>query len=139
MIGHRPGRAAGAAALAGALLFTLAAPARPARAADRSGDMTQGTRVLAWTGGDHLGVAIAADVRYQPGADARVVISGPRREIADIVVEHGDIRHGAQNVWRWWRWWDWDGARRVRILVVAPRLSAASLSGAGRLDLGRRR
>lgn len=101
------------------------------------------TRVLPWTGGDRLHVALNADVRYVPGADNRVVVTGPGEEIDDVVVSHGAIYH--YRVEQWWRWWDWEkwwrrewnDDHRIRIVVTAPHLSAAGVSGSGDLDLGR--
>ncbi len=92
------------------------------------------TRVLPWTGGDRLGVEVGADVRYVPGADAQVTVTGPRDEVQDIVVDNGEIRRAHAYGWRWR--WRREPYRRVRIVVRAPRLSAASLGGSGRLDLG---
>ena len=95
------------------------------------------TRVLPWTGGDRLAVGVDADVRYVPGADAKVVITGPSNLVDDIVDDHGVIRHS--EVGSWWRWWGWSWGptHNVRIVVTAPHLSAADVSGSGRLDLGR--
>ena len=140
MVGFAPGRRwiGVAAALLGpglAAAFVLAG-ADPARAAAWGvKDTTEATRVLPWTGGDRLGVAVDADVRYVQGPSASVVVSGPRYLIRDIVADGGWIRRPS------WRWWDWWGVwrrpyNRIRIVVTAPHLSAAGLSGSGRLDLG---
>jgi hypothetical protein len=131
-------------ALAAALisLSALAAVAPQAAAADRpwfapppAPDRTVRTRTLPWTGGEHLGVAIAADVRYVPGASNTVSITGPNDLIHDIVVDNGVIRHD-QEQWRWWRW-SFRRTSDIRIVVTTPRISDASVSGSGRLDLGR--
>ena len=96
---------------------------------------TATTRVLPWPGGDRLEVAVAADVRYVQGADARVVITGPADQIDDIIVDGGVIRH-AQSSWRWWDW-SWKPSQAVAIVVTAPHISAVGVSGSGRLTLGR--
>ncbi len=94
------------------------------------------TRTLAWSGGDRLWVGVDADTRYVPGADAKVVVTGPRSEIKDIVVDDGVIRRQVRR-WRWgWRWGRWSEPE-VHIVVTAPHLSSAGVGGAGRLDLGR--
>jgi hypothetical protein len=117
--------ALGAAALAGC------APPGAARAEGSA----QATRTLAWTGGDRLWLSVPADARYVRGPQASVVITGPKRLIDHIVVDHGAIRYQGMD-WGWPGGWPWrDG--RVRIVVTAPYLSAVALSGSGQLDLGR--
>jgi hypothetical protein len=113
----------------------LAAWAQPARR-----DTTIRTRVLAWPGGDRLVVATSADVRYVQGPAAKVVITGPTDQISDIVVDGGVIRHDRDRWgwdWRWWRLWSWRPEHQVRIVVTAPQIDEASVSGSGHLDLGR--
>jgi hypothetical protein len=115
-------------------LAALAASSVPAPA--QAAEASQ-TRVLAWTGGDRLSVAVGADVDYVPGADAKVVVTGPADQIRDIVVDHGVIKH-EEGGWHWFGYWgpDWT-ADRIKIVVTAPRLSAAHIGGSGRLNLGR--
>ncbi len=121
-----------ASALATAAPALAAFPAPPPRPSK-----VVRTRVLPWTGGDRLVVAVDADVRYVPGAAARVVITGPADDIDDIVDNHGVIQHDRNgSFWRWWRW-NWGSSRDVQIVVTAPHLSTVGVSGAGRLDLGR--
>ena len=98
-------------------------------------DGAPATRVLPWTGGDRLEVAVAADVRYVQGADARVTIAGPVDQIADIVVDGGVIRH-ERTSWRLWDW-SWPSSQGVTIVVTAPRIATAGVSGSARLALGR--
>lgn len=123
-----------AALLAGAAL----APPLPALA-DAPPGAAGGSqiRVLLWTGGDRLSVGVAADVDYVPGANARVIITGPADLIDDIIVQDGAIRH-RDTGWRWFGWsrQDW-GGERIKIVVTAPHLSAANVSGSGHLNLGR--
>jgi hypothetical protein len=94
-----------------------------------------------WSGGDRLFVAIGADVRYVQGPVGKVVITGPDHAISDIVVDHGVIRHDRRSWgWEWWKGWSWDGwrgERDVHVVVTAPHLEKAAVSGSGHLDLGR--
>lgn len=127
--------------LLAAALFTSAAlaPALPALAASSVAAAAEGvqTRVLPWTGGDRLSVGVAADVDYVQGPDNKVVITGPADLVRDIVVDHGVIRRD-DGGWHWFGWWgpDWR-ADRIKIVVTAPRLSAAHIGGSGHLNLGR--
>ena len=98
------------------------------------------TRVLGWTGGERLFVSTHADVRYVQGQNARVVVTGPASEIEDIVVDDGvirrDDRRGDWFGW-FWTWRDWRSTPDVRIVVTAPHIAEAGVSGSGHLDLGR--
>jgi hypothetical protein len=103
-------------------------------------DQTVRTKTLAWTGGDRLFVALAADVRYVQGQDAKVVVTGPADEIEDIVVDGGVIRYGRERGWGFfpfWHWRDWGFERDVNIVVTAPQITGAGVGGSGHLDLGR--
>jgi hypothetical protein len=100
-------------------------------------DHTERTRTLPWPGGERLVIAVSADARYVQGNDAKVVITGPADEISDIVVDQGVIRH-EQTHWGWgWFWGNWRSGHGVRIVVTAPRISQADVSGSGHLNLGR--
>jgi hypothetical protein len=122
---------------AGAFAALAPLPASRARAAEPGG-MSEASRTLPWTGGDHLWVSVSADVRYVQGPDAKVTISGPRRLVDRIVVRRGVIAYEPTSWWGWWGWgWRSEGSDRVRITVTAPHLEAATLSGSGRMDLGR--
>ncbi len=95
------------------------------------------TRTLPWTGGERLVLSVPADARYVQGPNARVVITGPRREIEHIVVDHGIIRQD-RNGWSWGFFnWDWGASHAIRIVVTAPRVDDVGVSGSGHLDLGR--
>lgn len=140
MIDCKPARWAAAAAPLGALVVVLvASPLTSARAQPVApADHAVRTRVLAWPGGDRLFVSVNADVRYVPGGNAKVVVTGPADEIDDIVVDDGVIRHDRVHWgWQWWRWWDWRSSQGVHIVVTAPRVDEAGVSGSGHLDLGR--
>ncbi len=114
-----------------------AAHAQPAR----SRDPTVRTRVLGWPGGDRLFVAANADVRYVQGPNGKVVVTGPAADIEDIVVDDGVIRHDRENWnrdwWKWWRWQDWRSQPVIHIVVTAPHVGVAGVSGSGHLDMGR--
>ena len=135
----RPAR--GLASMALAAIFIAAPWAAAHGQAARPRDDTVRTRVLGWTGGDRLFVATNADVRYVPGPNARAVITGPASEIQDMVVDDGVIRHDGdrwgRDWWKWWRWQDWRPRSIVHVVVTAPHVSQAGVSGSGHLDLGR--
>ena len=86
----------------------------------------QGTRELAWSGGDTLDVDIPAEITYTqaPGA-GKLTISGPQRELDNLVLEDGHLRvtHGR------YRHGD------LTIVMTAPAVSRFNLSGAGRLSI----
>ena len=137
MVGFGLIRGAASAALAMAFVAAPLAQANGQPAPSR--DRAVRTRTLAWPGGDRLFVAVNADVRYVQGPGAKVVITGPADEIDDIVVDRGAIRHEGQR-WGWalWNWtWRWNRAQDIRIVVTAPHVEAAGVSGSGHLDLGR--
>lgn len=137
MSAQHPTRSRALLALGVSSAFVLAAalgglPSAPARAQESSADTT---RVAPWTGGDHLSLAVAADTEYVRGADAKVVITGPKDIVDHIVVERDLIRYDDEL--RKWRPWPWRDEGHVRIVVTAPSLSSAAMRGSGRLDLGR--
>ena len=135
----RPAR--GAASIALAIVF-ISAPLATAHGQPASRrDEAIRTRVLAWPAGDRLFVGVSADVRYVQGPSAKAVITGPNNEIEDIVVDRGVIRRARQGWdWQWWRLWkwrDWRLAPDVHIVVTAPHVAEAGVSGSAHLDLGR--
>ncbi|MGZ6014802.1 MAG: GIN domain-containing protein [Phenylobacterium sp.] len=86
----------------------------------------QATRDLAWSGGDTLAVDMPADVRYTqaPGA-AKVTVSGPEREVADVEIEDGHIRYGRHHG----HWGD------LTVVVSAPAVSHFEISSDGILAI----
>jgi hypothetical protein len=123
-----------------AVVLPLAACSRPVETRNDA----VGTRTLAWPGGDRLFVGLSADVRYVQGQTAKVVVTGPSDEIEDIAVIDGVIRHDRDRWgWDWWAPWRWPRGRGwswrpdVQIVVTAPAISEAGVSGSGHLDLGR--
>ena len=123
---------ASVAIAAGATLFR----ARPDPASESP---AQVTRTFVWDGGERLSVGVPGEVRYVPGPDNKVTVTGPQR-----VVDRMTVRHGAIVFDPWsGRWfghlfvggrWPEDG---VRIVVTTPRLSDVDVGGAARLELGR--
>lgn len=87
----------------------------------------EATRTLAWTGGEHLGVSLPANVRYVVGPRAGVVITGPRNWIEHIVADGGDLRFD-RSMWN---------VHGIRVVVTAPRLNDVDLSGSGILVMDR--
>ena len=51
-----------------------------------------GTREIAWTGGESVGIAIPATLRYQPGAGDQVRIAGDASLIAHVYLDGTDIK-----------------------------------------------
>ena len=102
-------------------------------------DERDATLTRSWSG-ERVVVAIPGQVRYVPGPVGQVTITGPRRRLEQIRIEHGVI--GMRPQWRGWFWsWSnvgvWGDADRVQVVLTAPRISSAVLAGPGRLDLGR--
>ncbi|WP_296599729.1 DUF2807 domain-containing protein [Phenylobacterium sp.] len=87
----------------------------------------QGTRTLAWSGAERLGIDLPADVRYvQQAGPAAVIVTGPQRAIDEVVVRGDSIRyehHGAH-----WR-------PKLSIVVRAPNISQFEVSGDNRLAI----
>jgi hypothetical protein len=87
----------------------------------------QTTREIAWSGGDALVVDIPADVQYTQGpGPAKLVVTGPQDVVADIVVEHGQVRLAHDHD----RWSD-----GVSIVMTAPSVSRFEMDGSGKLDI----
>lgn len=94
----------------------------------RHADMgPQGTRTLAWTGGDRLDVELPADVRYvQQAGPATVVVTGPQRAVNEVVVRGDALRYDHRGAhWR----------PKLTIVVRAPDISRFEISGASRLAI----
>jgi hypothetical protein len=87
----------------------------------------QGTRELAWTGGETLEVDVPAEITYTqaPGA-GKLTVTGPQREIEDLVLESGHLSftHGRHR-----RHGD------LTIVMTAPAVSRFNLNGSGRLAI----
>ena len=76
--------AAAAGVLAGAVLFR----ARPAPVSESAAEVT---RTFAWDGGEKLSVGVPGEVRYVPGPDNKVTVTGPQRVVDRMAVRHGAI------------------------------------------------
>lgn len=86
----------------------------------------QGTRELAWTGGDTLDVDVPAEITYTQSAGAgKLTISGPQRDLDNLVLENGRLHfaHGRH--------------RRgdLTIVMTAPAVNRFNLMGSGRLAI----
>jgi hypothetical protein len=90
----------------------------------RSG--AQGSREMAWTGGDTLDVDVPADITYTqaPGA-GKLTITGPQRALDNLVLEDGHLhlRHGRYR------------SADLTIVMTAPAVSRFNLNGEGRLAI----
>ena len=86
----------------------------------------EGTREMAWTGGDTLDVDVPAEITYTqaPGA-GKLTITGPQRSLDSLVLEDGHLRftHGRH------RHGD------LTIVMTAPAVSRFNLNGTGRLAI----
>jgi hypothetical protein len=87
----------------------------------------QGTRELAWSGGDTLEVDVPAEVTYTqaPGA-GKLTVTGSQRDLDNLVLEsghlsftHGRHRHHGD----------------LTIVMTAPAVSRFNLNGSGRLAI----
>jgi hypothetical protein len=100
------------------------------------------TRELTWNGGESLVLDLPVDVTYVQGAEARVVIEGPKDYAERITLEGGrfglagDVQIDSSDVTI-----DLNGVRvldasdRIRITVTAPKVSTFTVNGAGDLDI----
>ncbi|WP_296816999.1 DUF2807 domain-containing protein [Brevundimonas sp.] len=92
------------------------------------------TRQMEWTGGDHLVVAIPADVTFVQGDAVAVEISGPQNSVDRITLVDGrlDFEPGYSPrghmgfVGR---------SPRIQVRITAPDVSRFAIEGSGDLDL----
>ncbi|WP_394761387.1 GIN domain-containing protein [Phenylobacterium sp.] len=85
-----------------------------------------GKRDIAWTGGDALTVEIPAEVRYTQGSGpAKLTITGPQRELDNLVLEDGHLRftHGRRH---------WDN---LVVVMTAPNVTRFDITGSGKLSI----
>lgn len=93
---------------------------------DRGHSGSETSREIAWTGGDTLDVDLPADVTYtQAAGTGKLTISGPQREVENVVLEDGRLhyRHHGRH------WGD------LRIAITAPAVTHFNVSGSGKLDI----
>jgi len=94
---------------------------------DRRGGGAETTRELAWTGGDTLNVEIPADVEYTQGPTAKVVVTGPEREVQELEIDDGRLtwRHDHHHM----HFGD------IRVAMTAPSVTRFEISGSGKLSV----
>ena len=87
-----------------------------------------GSREMAWTGGDTLDVEVPAEVTYtQAAGPGKLLITGPKRELDDLVVEGGHLRFGHGRHHRH------DG--ELTVVMSAPTVTHFAIDGSGRLAI----
>jgi hypothetical protein len=87
----------------------------------------EGTRELAWTGGDTLEVDVPAEITYTQAAGAgKLTITGPQRELDNLVLQSGHLSftHGRHR-----------NHGDLTIVMTAPAVSRFNLNGSGRLAI----
>lgn len=86
----------------------------------------QGTREMAWTGGDTLDVDVPAEITYTQGpGEGKLTITGPQRALDSLVLEDGHLRyrHGRHR------------SSDLTIVMTAPAVTHFDLGGSGRLSI----
>jgi hypothetical protein len=86
----------------------------------------QGTREMAWTGGDTLDVDVPAEITYtQAPGPGKLTITGPQRALDALVLEDGHLSftHGRRH------------HSDLTIVMTAPAVSRFNLNGSGRLAI----
>jgi Putative auto-transporter adhesin, head GIN domain len=86
----------------------------------------QGTREMAWTGGDTLDVDLPAEITYtQAAGPGKLTISGPQRALDALEIEGGRLRcgHGRHH------------GMELTIVMTAPAVTHFDLSGSGKLEI----
>lgn len=98
------------------------------------------TRTLAWTGSDRLILSLPADVEYVQGAQASVVVTGPKSAVDRVRLNNGELdmdSHTEVVVFGW----NSNGltassdSDRLRIVVTAPSVTRFDLDGSGELAI----
>jgi Putative auto-transporter adhesin, head GIN domain len=85
-------------------------------------DGPETTREISWPGGASLSVSVPAEVQYtQADGPAKVVISGPAREVEDVRLEDGRIRFDDDEL---------HVGDKLKIAITAPAVTDFSLEGA---------
>jgi hypothetical protein len=84
------------------------------------------TRDLAWPGGDTLGVAIPADVRYTQGPNVSLRVTGSKGVIDRIVLVNGTLRFDRQMM---------NTGRDIEVVMTAPDVTQFRLSGSPDLHI----
>lgn len=94
---------------------------------DRHGGGAETTRELAWTGGDTLNVEVPADVEYTQGPTAKVVVTGPERDVQQLEIDDGRLtwRHDHHHM----HFGD------IKVVMTAPSVTRFEISGSGKLSV----
>jgi hypothetical protein len=85
----------------------------------------EGTREVAWSGGDTLDVDVPATITYtQAPGPGKLTITGPQRALDNLEIEDGRIsaHHGRRNA-------------ELTIVMTAPAVTRFNMSGAGSLAI----
>lgn len=106
--------------------------------ADDLGPMT--TRDLDWTGADVLTIDSSVDVEFIQGAEAGVVVTGPRALVERVQLDGGrlSLSEGPERVVFGW---DSNGPTassqrdELRIVITAPAVNRFALEGSGHLTI----
>lgn len=98
------------------------------------------TNTLAWTGGTALRIDAAMNVEYVQGADASVVVTGPKGLADRVQVINGRLTLGDGDERVVFGWDDHGPTARserdeLRIVVTAPNVTAFALESSGRLTV----
>lgn len=92
----------------------------------RDSDGSQTTRQMAWTGGDSIDVELPANIQYtQADGPAKLVVTGSRDAVADVVIDDGHLR------------FDHDDRHEgdLTIVLTAPSVSRFTMDGSGKLAI----
>lgn len=90
------------------------------------GDGPEGSRELAWTGGDSLEIEVPAEVTYsQAPGPGRLVISGPQDMVRDLALDGGRLHLEGSHL----------GFGQLKVTMTAPDVRRFDVSGSGRLDI----
>lgn len=85
-----------------------------------------GTREMAWTGGDTLGVDVPADITYtQAPGPGKLIISGPQREVENLELDGGNLHFRHHGMHR----------GDLTIVMTAPGVTHFDLGGSGKLAI----
>lgn len=91
-----------------------------------SGDGPDGSREIAWTGGDSLEIELPADVSYtQDGGPGKLVITGPQDMVRDVQLDGGRLHLDGSHL----------GFGQLKVVMTAPDVRHFDVSGSGRLDI----
>lgn len=90
------------------------------------GDGPDGSREIAWTGGDSLEVELPGEVSYrQAPGPGRLVITGPQDMVRDVELDGGRLHLEGSHL----------GFGELKVTMTAPDVRRFDVSGSGRLDI----